>query len=1780
MPRNATLQHQLFTAISNNASIEHLAELQQLGASLNEADPAGNTSLHLAARLEQTTILAWLISQGCTLISLNKLQQIPLHVAAQYNQTDTALAILNPLKQRLSSTQLAKLLNHADSYGKTLLSHACEQGNRQLIQTFLACGAEANLTNKNGQTAFSIGLSQNARGSLTLLAAQYPVNWQLAEQSEFAKTLAKVKQALLQDDYADSTYKLDSLRRGAEAIACLPLQSFCLAQQAILELGKVHKLAKTAPQIITTAAELKKQHQAYQHYVKAAMYINGAHAYYQLQAKQTTHLTDFLPANYDQYLTDHLYVIEACMLQELFHTKYRENFSSHQNLAEHLHYNNIPAHRKSLADHLCHVDSLLEAEEDIANILLENTRKAKAIFIQMLYEALEVLGPPPCEYAIKFVGSWERREMSLCSDIEWFILIEREPPETLAYFRKLSQLVHLKFINLGQTPLHLQTQSPNRELQKAIKSKPLSPTPQGIRIDESYLTPLGNPEWPFALIGTPETLLKFQQPHWETLAELQYALRAISLDDASSLLSTHGAKLLANYQTLLAKHLNSQASNKQPSQRQAQALKLLEQHIYDDYPLRLTSIAEGGALNVKNDLYRPLSMLISDLALYHGIAETNTWDCLKELYRQGYLSQSIKQSLVEALNSAVQFRIFAQRHYGTEHEMLWHRQTPEQDTIVPYLAELKPNFILNEQHLQQLTDIYQVLLPVYELARQFIQTQGKTNDFATHQLVLTNPIGQYLAQGLTLEAVGNHNEAFKAYSAGLGINPSAPELLLRSAICMAELHRRSDKTLDFTNETLKYLQQLIEPLLVKAAPAAEFLPYYRNLPGFLRDEFRQLLLPYEVKYKQVSKILRVLNQYPEKTGKRHAVLLEEQQWRNTLQTLTTDCDGAPNSVVLESPLLGRCEIKPEIVKQLFDKKRNFRRNKINASQHDVIPIAVEGKKLYLKKDPEMPGMTYFIEQMHQRIIGHGTSRSELAKLVVGNKIIPVLISEEVPGENLHDVLLNSPEKLQRLDHKSICELVLLALLTYPEDGKASNYILTALGENYTLKSVDHDHAMFPAMDFISILLCLDNMLQKIHPEARQLFVEIDPDVLLRSLFFEAQQKNQQYAQLFGDKLIQEMYKNSKKGCTTIPIPLKKGDGLLLRERFSRLQQLLKDNPAFTLMDLLRELEPRIAQKYHQTFKQHTCPHKRFNAAVGKRYKQTNGYHVTSTSAKTSLQIDRTILLGASYLQLDDLDPAKILAELDEGIYVQSILGKVLEKFQQGDVTSFNTLQTISNKEFVVNGSSTQAGLDFQKMTDSLGKPDLAKQKTVLDAIIAKTPYQHLKLRHCQALNRQNLLKLLEAVPDIIELDLSYCHELSDKEIISIAKRCPTLRRLHLQGCSQLINLKGHFPALEYLNLSDCKRLVEVDVKTAKLQTLQAKSCTRLKGIKTRSKYLKNADLTLCRSLINVTYLTQNFQRLEHYTHTDGRARVDSESELSSQSETAGWIQLLKDCSCQIAETIDLNRYFRFNPKEDLAVLQSMVQKASKLKKLQFGNKKYTASDMEILLNALNDKIDLIELDLSYCELNDKSLAILATIISNNPKLKLLNLSRCQLDAQRLSLITSTLQQHKNLDTLFLDNNRLGIEGVQLLIPVLQQNYIKNLDLAYNELGAQGIKVLKAIMLSKLIKLNLAGNEINATGIETIITNLATNTSLEELDISCNADLRQEHQHKLDQLLARNKKQANASLSALTSTHYSPVCYLNGLSNRLSKNPSSEQIADQSSQQTVDELTENSIMLTL
>ena len=57
-------------------------------------------------------------------------------------------------------------------------------------------------------------------------------------------------------------------------------------------------------------------------------------------------------------------------------------------------------------------------------------------------------------YAFLGLGSMSFSGMSLYSDLEFVILVEKDTPEVIAYFTKLTQILEMLTIFLGETPPH------------------------------------------------------------------------------------------------------------------------------------------------------------------------------------------------------------------------------------------------------------------------------------------------------------------------------------------------------------------------------------------------------------------------------------------------------------------------------------------------------------------------------------------------------------------------------------------------------------------------------------------------------------------------------------------------------------------------------------------------------------------------------------------------------------------------------------------------------------------------------------------------------------------------------------------------------------------------------------------------------------------------------------------------------------------------------------------------------------------------------------------------------------------------------------------------------------------------------------------------------------------------------------------------------------------------------------------------------------------------------
>ena len=91
------------------------------------------------------------------------------------------------------------------------------------------------------------------------------------------------------------------------------------------------------------------------------------------------------------------------------------------------------------------VQQMLKDEiKEIEKLSKEISVRMKQFLATIINECLGLLGTPPCDHEVIVLGSLARNEMTPYSDFEWAILTNSEEEECKAFFRNLTNLVHLQ----------------------------------------------------------------------------------------------------------------------------------------------------------------------------------------------------------------------------------------------------------------------------------------------------------------------------------------------------------------------------------------------------------------------------------------------------------------------------------------------------------------------------------------------------------------------------------------------------------------------------------------------------------------------------------------------------------------------------------------------------------------------------------------------------------------------------------------------------------------------------------------------------------------------------------------------------------------------------------------------------------------------------------------------------------------------------------------------------------------------------------------------------------------------------------------------------------------------------------------------------------------------------------------------------------------------------------------------------------------------------------------
>ncbi|MBA3751795.1 SEL1-like repeat protein [Candidatus Dependentiae bacterium] len=561
----------------------------------------------------------------------------------------------------------------------------------------------------------------------------------------------------------------------------------------------------------------------------------------------------------------------------------------------------------------------------------------------------------------------------------------------------------------------------------------------------------------------------------------------------------------------------------------------------------------------------------------------------------------------------------------------------------------------------------------------------------------------------------------------------------------------------------------------------------------------------------------------------------ELKWRLELENLFTDSLNHTyypyTAQEMKGVTLGIKKIPVTLYNHLFDEsgifKRGQKNNKPLPGRSSVQYYPPENPVVYFKKDPELPGYEYATTEFMRMMGIDSLPFSELTMFYdpIGKKQYPVLLSQAVPGDLVHEVW-DTNDAFKDLDPHHTGLLLLAAMFINVEDGKEDNYILTP--DRKKLIPIDNDHAFVPGtvwkrneigfrlntwtvvgtLQTKTLLFCLDIMNKRIPDSVRSHFLNLDPDRFLKDWLQRLILINERYQSFFPD--LTELYPK-----TILKIPLSKEYVSQLYWKMHTVQKQLKKNKDATYLDLLQIIEPYIAKTYKLAL------HDEGKKTVKKRFLSvTNGYYKTTPNGESRLS-------AANSRELMEI----INIPTEDLICTAS-------KVQTGPVSALETLQELKlerieqkkkHQEIVQGTEELDNPIDCTRLSNH-------EQMTHLNRILLGSKIiSGLAIHHCSVLQPEYLAlqpEFQELGVSLQFLDLRGAHHLDERAFKAIYETCCNLEYLNISGWRKIWYLQHHNEVKKNLfgrELDSNQQLPQISILSA-LKRLVVNDCLTLENI--------------------------------------------------------------------------------------------------------------------------------------------------------------------------------------------------------------------------------------------------------------------------------------------------------------------------------------------------------------
>ncbi|MBS4169972.1 tetratricopeptide repeat protein [Neochlamydia sp. AcF95] len=362
------------------------------------------------------------------------------------------------------------------------------------------------------------------------------------------------------------------------------------------------------------------------------------------------------------------------------------------------------------------------SSQEVSELYGEIAHQIKIFFGQLTIQALHQLDTAPCEYAMIGFGSLAREEMTPYSDLEFGILIQEDNPINKKYFSNLTNLLHLKVINLGETILP----ALNIPCLKTIDFFD-GITPRGFAFDGAGVegkgckTPFGNGKT-FELIQTPEKMAQYiakdEEGQWWHDKEPHLPMELLTFTHL-----TGNPELTRQYRQKLQKKLDifCQADLSLREYLAKQHLVVADMEAFNPGMSDLSR--QGMIFKVKNDFYRFPHLALDRLALLKKVMASDTFTRIDQLNKLGIITAGAANKLKEWMSIALFMRLKTYSHYQAQQEMM-------NPLIKPFGFDepglIKKQFALDQEALGKIKKICQIFIPFYQAMQDFLAGNEET----------------------------------------------------------------------------------------------------------------------------------------------------------------------------------------------------------------------------------------------------------------------------------------------------------------------------------------------------------------------------------------------------------------------------------------------------------------------------------------------------------------------------------------------------------------------------------------------------------------------------------------------------------------------------------------------------------------------------------------------------------------------------------------------------------------------------------------------------------------------------------------------------------------------------------------------------------------------------------------------------------------------------------------------------------------------------------------------